>query len=92
MVDFYADWCTACKELEAQTFSDESVKTKMDGFVLVQVDLTANDDAAKAISGKFGVFGPPAIIFFDENGKRIKSADIVGFKEPGEFRDHLEKL
>ncbi len=92
LVDFYADWCTACKELEAKTFSDEAVKTKMDEFVLVKVDLTSNDDAAKAISSKYGIFGPPAILFFDENGTRIKSADVVGFKEPQEFLNHLGKI
>ncbi|MDD5159523.1 MAG: protein-disulfide reductase DsbD [Sulfuricurvum sp.] len=91
MVDFYADWCTACKELEEKTFSDESVKTAMDSYVLVQVNLTANDEAAHAISSKFGIFGPPAILFFDENGVHQKDADIVGFKEPQEFIKHLGK-
>lgn len=91
LVDFYADWCTACKELEEKTFSDESVKTAMDRYVLVQVNLTANDDAAKAISQRFGIFGPPAILFFDENGVRQKEADIVGFKEPKEFIKYLER-
>lgn len=89
MVDFYADWCTACKEFEEKTFSDEAVKIAMDGYVLVQVDLTANDEAARAISSKYGIFGPPAILFFDEKGERVKSADIVGFKEPQEFLNHL---
>lgn len=92
MVDFYADWCTACKEFDAKTFSDEAVKTQMDRFVLVKVDLTANDDAAKAISSKYGIFGPPAILFFDENGRRIKSADVIGFKEPQEFLTHLNTV
>ena len=92
MVDFYADWCSACKELEEKTFSDEAVKSAMDNYVLVQVDLTANDEAAKAISSKFGIFGPPAILFFDESGTRLKSADIVGFKEPQEFLKHLGEI
>ncbi len=92
LVDFYADWCTACKEFDAKTFSDEAVKTQMDRFVLVKVDLTANDDAAKAISSKYGIFGPPAILFFDESGERIKSADVVGFKEPQEFLTHLNTV
>lgn len=92
MVDFYADWCTSCKEFEAQTFSDEHVKTAMDAFVLVQVDLTANDEASKTISEKFGIFGPPAILFFDEEGVRMKSADIIGFKEPQEFLTHLQEV
>jgi thioredoxin:protein disulfide reductase len=92
LVDFYADWCSACKELESKTFSNEEVKSAMDSYVLVKVDLTANDDAAKAISAKFGIFGPPAILFFDENGTRIKSADIVGFKEPQEFLKLLGEI
>jgi len=92
MVDFYADWCTACKELEEKTFSDENVKTAMDQFVLVQVNLTANDDAAKAISSQYGIFGPPAILFFDEKGTHMKSDDIVGFKEPKEFLNHIKGI
>lgn len=92
LVDFYADWCTACKELDEKTFSDEEVKSAMDKFVLVRVDVTRNDEAAKAISSKYGVFGPPAILFFDEKGERQKSFDIVGFKEPQEFLTHLKSL
>lgn len=92
MVDFYADWCSACKELEEKTFSDDAVKTAMDSYVLVQVDLTANDEAARAISSKYGIFGPPAILFFDESGERVKSADIVGFKGPQEFLKHLGEI
>ena len=92
MVDFYADWCTACKELEEKTFSDETVKTAMDEYVLVQVDVTANDDAATAITKKYGIFGPPAILFFDEKGQKIEDAGIVGFKEPKEFLTHLGSI
>lgn len=92
MVDFYADWCSACKELEAKTFSDEGVKDLMDDFVLVQVDVTANDEASKTISSRFGIFGPPAILFFDESGERMKSKDIVGFKDPQEFSKHLKGI
>lgn len=92
MVDFYADWCSACKELEEKTFSDDAVKTAMDSYILVQVDLTANDEAARAISSKYGIFGPPAILFFDESGERVKSADIVGFKGPQEFLKHLGEI
>ncbi len=89
MVDFYADWCTACKEFEEKTFSDESVKKSMDAYVLIQVDVTANDDASKAITKKYGIFGPPAILFFDEKGQKIEDESIVGFKEPKEFLTHL---
>jgi len=89
LVDFYADWCTACKELEEKTFSDEAVKTAMDNYVLVQVDVTANDDASKAITKKYGIFGPPAILFFDEKGQKMEDATMIGFKEPKEFLNHL---
>ncbi|MDO9209078.1 MAG: protein-disulfide reductase DsbD [Sulfuricurvum sp.] len=89
LVDFYADWCTACKEYEEKTFSDEAVKTAMDAYVLVQVDVTANDDASQAITKKYGIFGPPAILFFDEKGINNESATIIGFKEPKEFLTHL---
>lgn len=92
MVDFYADWCTACKEFEEKTFSDESVKSEMDKLVLVQVDLTANDVAAKAFTKKYSLFGPPAILFFDENGHLRNDKTIIGFKEPQEFFKHLTAL
>ncbi|MDP1784030.1 MAG: protein-disulfide reductase DsbD [Sulfuricurvum sp.] len=92
MVDFYADWCTSCKEFEEKTFSDEAVKIEMDKLVLVQVNLTANDDAAKAFTKKYGIFGPPAILFFDETGHLQNDATIVGFKEPKELLNHLKGL
>lgn len=85
LVDFYADWCTACQEYEDITFADDAVKTAIDEFVLVQVDVTANDVAAKAITKKYGIFGPPAILFFDEQGLQNKEITIIGFKNPNEF-------
>jgi len=92
MVDFYADWCTSCKEFEEITFSDEAVKTEMDKLVLVQVNLTANDDAAKAFTKKYNIFGPPAILFFDGNGHLNNESTIIGFKEPLELLKHLQGL
>jgi thiol:disulfide interchange protein DsbD len=92
LVDFSADWCTACKEYEEKTFSDEAVKTAMDKYVLVQVDVTANDEASKSISKKYGVFGPPAILFFDKKGEQNKSDTIIGFKEPTDFLKHLREI
>ena len=92
MLDFYADWCTSCKELEEVTFSDALVKAKMGEFVLIQADLTKNSDENKALSKKYGVFGPPAILFFDEKTDLEESKTIVGFIEPNEFLLHLEKI
>lgn len=92
LVDFYADWCSACKEYETITFNDPAVKSAMDRFVLVQVDVTANDTAAQAITKKYGIFGPPAILFFDEKGVQNEAAMIVGFKEPAEFLKLLGEM
>ncbi|MBU1658136.1 protein-disulfide reductase DsbD [bacterium] len=92
MLDFYADWCTACKELEEITFSDNNVMNKMSEFVLIQADITANGKEQKELSKKYGVFGPPAILFFDKNAKVIKSKTIVGFIGPDEFLAHLNKI
>ena len=92
MLDFYADWCVACKELEHNTFSDSAVKAKFSEFVLVQADVTANGDKEKALSKKYGVFGPPAILFFDENGELLKGHTIIGYQDPKPFLEHLNKL
>ncbi len=92
ILDFYADWCTSCKELEEVTFKDVKVKSKMSEFVLIQADLTENSQDNKELSKKYGVFGPPVIIFFDEASKVKKSKMIVGFIEADEFLKHLNSL
>ncbi|MCD4668514.1 MAG: protein-disulfide reductase DsbD [Sulfurimonas sp.] len=92
MLDFYADWCTSCKELEEVTFKDAKVKAKLSEFVLVKADLTQNSQENKKLSKKYGVFGPPVIIFFDENTKVLKSKTIIGFVEPDAFLTHLNKF
>ncbi|MCD6432754.1 MAG: protein-disulfide reductase DsbD [Sulfurimonas sp.] len=92
ILDFYADWCTSCKELEKVTFADTNVKAKLSEFVLIQADLTANEQEQKDLSKKYGVFGPPVIIFFDEEGRVMKSKTIVGFVEADEFLAHLNKI
>ncbi len=92
MLDFAAEWCTACKELEEITFAEPSVKKKMDEFILIQADVTENSDENKALSKKYGVFGPPAILFFDENSQLAHSKTIIGFIEPDAFLKHLNQL
>ena len=92
MLDFSADWCTSCKEFDEITFADKRVKAKMNEFVLVRADVTDNGDKEKALSQKYGVFGPPAILFFDTDSKLQKSKTIIGFTEPDEFLAHLNKL
>ena len=92
MLDFSAEWCTACKEFDEITFKDPAVVAKLKEFVLVRADVTANDDAAKALSEKYGVFGPPVIIFFDQKLQPIKAKTVVGFTEPEKFLQHLNTL
>jgi thiol:disulfide interchange protein DsbD len=92
IVDFYADWCTSCKELKEVTFADAKVKAKMSEFILVQADVTENSQENKDLSKKYGVFGPPVILFFDLDAKIKKSKTIVGFIEPDEFLNHLDGI
>ncbi|MEA3228605.1 MAG: thioredoxin fold domain-containing protein, partial [Campylobacterota bacterium] len=92
MLDFYADWCTACKELEEVTFIDKDVQNRMDDFILIKADLTLNGSKEQALSKKYGVFGPPAILFFDENSKLLQSKTVVGFVNPEEFFTHLNSI
>ncbi len=91
LLDFSADWCTSCKELEDITFADTAVINKMSEFVLVRADVTANTDQEKALSKKYGVFGPPVLLFLDENTEIEKSKTIVGFISPDEFLLHLNR-
>ena len=92
MLDFSAQWCAVCKELDKVTFSDFRVKKKLEEFVLVQADVTENNADQKALSKKYGVFGPPVMIFFDKDLNVEKSKTIVGFIEPDKFLKHLESL
>jgi thiol:disulfide interchange protein DsbD len=85
MLDFYADWCVSCKEMEAFTFSDARVKAKLDGMLLLQADVTANTEADKQLLKRFSLFGPPGIIFFDAQGREIKGLRVVGFQNAERF-------
>ena len=89
LLDFAADWCTSCKEFEHITFADAGVKAAWKDYVLVQADVTENTDDEKALSKKFGLFGPPALIFYDENGNEEKGKRTIGFIPPEEL---LKKL
>ena len=91
MLDFYADWCVACKEFEEITFKDEQVIAKLKNFTLLKADVTANDDEDKALQKKFEIVGPPGLIFWDENNNEIKSSKIVGYKNPRDFLEILNK-
>lgn len=85
MLDFYADWCVACKELEHSTFADPRVREQLSGTVLLQADVTRNDDSQRAMLKRYGLFGPPGVLFFDARGREISSRRVVGFQGPEEF-------
>ena len=91
MLDFYADWCVSCKEMERDTFADPRVASKLDGMLLLQADVTANSDEDKALLQRFGLFGPPGTLFFDANGKEIAAARVVGYQPPEAFLTTLER-
>jgi thiol:disulfide interchange protein DsbD len=90
MLDFYADWCVSCKEMEAFTFSEARVKTKLGGMLLLQVDVTANTPEHKALLKRFHLFGPPGIIFFDAQGREIEGLRVIGYQNADRFLKTLE--
>ena len=85
MLDFYADWCISCKEMEAFTFTDARVKAKMDQMLLLQADVTANLPEDKALLKRFSLFGPPGIIFFDRQGREVAGMRVIGYQSADEF-------
>jgi len=85
MLDFYADWCVSCKEMERFTFSDPQVQARLAGFTLLKADVTANSADDKALLARFGLFGPPGIIFFDTQGREVRSVRVVGFQDAPRF-------
>jgi thiol:disulfide interchange protein DsbD len=85
MLDFYADWCVSCKEMERFTFSDPKVRREMEGMLLVQADVTRNTEADKALLKRFSLFGPPGIIFFDAQGREITGLRVIGYQNPERF-------
>jgi thiol:disulfide interchange protein DsbD len=90
MLDFYADWCVSCKEMEAFTFADARVRQKMGAMLLLQADVTANNDEHKALLKRFSLFGPPGIIFFDAQGREIRGLRVIGYQDSGRFMKTLE--
>jgi len=92
MLDFYADWCVSCKEMEKLTFVDPAVKAKLAGTVLLQVDVTANDPADRAMLKRFGLFGPPGIILFDRGGREIPDSRVIGYQDSARFLASLGRL
>ena len=91
LLDFYADWCVSCKEMEAYTFTDDDVQAALSNTVWLQADVTANDEADQALLKRFGVFGPPTIIFFDADGQQRHGYEVVGYMKAQDFARHVRQ-
>jgi thiol:disulfide interchange protein DsbD len=92
MLDFYADWCVSCKEMERFTFADPQVRARLDGMLLLQADVTANNEADKALLRRFRLFGPPGIIFFDAGGREIPGVRVIGYQPAERFLRTLDQI
>ena len=90
MLDFYADWCVSCKEMERLTFSDARVQAAMQGMQLLQADVTDNSAEDRALLKRFSLFGPPGIIIFDAAGKEVPQARTIGYQPPEKFLARLQ--
>jgi thiol:disulfide interchange protein DsbD len=92
MLDFYADWCIECIRMERNTFGEPEIQTLFGQVLPLQADVTANDETDQALMEKYGIIGPPAILFFDRQGREMPAYRLVGYFEPGEFSEHLRKV
>ena len=90
LLDFYADWCVTCKEMERDTFSDRAVQRRLNDMATLQVDVTANTDEHKLLLKRYALFGPPGIVFFDRKGGEIKGLRVVGFQNAEKFAATLD--
>lgn len=90
MLDFYADWCVSCKEMEHFTFTDPQVRERLAGVVLLQADVTANSDTDRELLRRFGLFGPPGILFYGTNGQLIQGVRVIGFQKAEAFLKSLQ--
>jgi thiol:disulfide interchange protein DsbD len=91
MLDFYADWCVSCKEMERFTFTDAQVQARLANMVKLQVDVTANTPDHAALLKRFRLFGPPGIVFFDREGKEIPGLRVIGFQAAAKFAAVLDQ-
>ncbi len=92
LLDLYADWCVACKEFEHKTFSDPAVRERFGQMVLLQADVTANDDADVELLNGLNVLGLPTLIFFDRTGNEVSGQRVTGFMGPAEFLGQLDRI
>ncbi|MCU6432185.1 protein-disulfide reductase DsbD [Undibacterium sp. Jales W-56] len=89
LLDFYADWCVSCKEMEKLTFTDDKVRAQMEQMLLLQVDVTANNADDKALLKRFHLFGPPGIVFFNRRGEEMTNGRVIGYQNAEKFLTSL---
>ncbi len=89
MLDFYADWCVSCKEMERYTFSDAAVQTRLRAALLLKADVTQNNAADRELLKRFGLFGPPGTLFFDAQGAEVPAARVIGYQDSIRFAQTL---
>jgi thiol:disulfide interchange protein DsbD len=92
LLDFYADWCISCKEMEVNTFANSDVNQELQNFILIQADVTKNNSEHQALLKRFGLFGPPGILIFDLNSDELKDQRIIGYMPPQRFVERLKKV
>ena len=92
LLDFYADWCISCKEMEVNTFANPEVGKELKQFMLLQADVTANTSENQALLKRFGLYGPPGILIFNQNSQEQKDQRIIGYMPPERFIEKLQKL
>jgi thiol:disulfide interchange protein DsbD len=92
MLDFYADWCVTCKEMERYTFTDVRVQERLGNVLLLQADVTANTEAHRALLKRFRLFGPPGIVFFDADGREVPGLRVIGYQSAETFLRSLDRL
>lgn len=92
LLDFYADWCVSCKEMEKYTFTDPTVRSALQNFVLLQADVTATTKAHRELLKQFGLYGPPGLIIFDTKGQERKNLRVVGFMRAEPFAKHVSQI
>ena len=92
LLDFYADWCISCKEMEVNTFANPAVSTELKQFVLLQADVTANSPENQALLKRFDLFGPPGILIFNQNSEELKDRRVIGYMPPQRFVERLKNV
>jgi thiol:disulfide interchange protein DsbD len=92
LLDFYADWCISCKEMEVNTFANPEVSRVLQQFVLLQADVTKNSPENQALLKRFGLFGPPGILIFNLDSQELQDQRVIGYMPPQRFIERLKKI